>query len=160
MALVCAAVLACAANGYAVGAAVVDSKGEARAALSSEMFDGSHVFVALRKTQVAVAFGMARDLSAQAAKGEALEGKRTKARKAAAHKQAEALTGTPVAEVLRRMGISEQTFYRWKKLYGGLGVGELRRLKQLEDENRKLKQLVADLSLDKHILQDVLSKKV
>ena len=73
-------------------------------------------------------------------------------------KQAE--TGTPVAEVLRRMGISEQTFYRWKKLYGGLGVGELRRLKQLEDENRKLKQPVADLSLDKHILQDVLSKKV
>ena len=72
-------------------------------------------------------------------------------------KQAE--TGTPVVEVLRRMGISEQTFYRWKKLYGGLGVGELRRLKQLEDENRKLKQLVADLSLDKHILQDVLSKK-
>jgi putative transposase len=69
-------------------------------------------------------------------------------------------TGTAVAEVLRRMGISEQTFYRWKKLYGGLGVGELRRLKQLEDENRKLKQLVADLSLDKHILQDVLSKKV
>ena len=73
-------------------------------------------------------------------------------------KQAE--TGTPVAEVLRRMGISEQTFYRWKKLYGGLGVGELRRLRQLEDENRKLKQLVADLSLDKHILQEVLSKKI
>jgi putative transposase len=63
-------------------------------------------------------------------------------------KQAE--TGTPVAEVIRRMGISEQTFYRWKKLYGGLGVSELRRLKRL----------VADLSLDKHILQDVLSKKV
>ena len=73
-------------------------------------------------------------------------------------KQAE--TGTPVSEVLRRMGISEQTFYRWKKLYGGLGVGELRRLKQPEDEDRKLKQLLADLSLDKHILQDVLSKKV
>lgn len=73
-------------------------------------------------------------------------------------KQAE--TGTPVAEVIRRMGVSEQTFYRWKKLYGGLGVGELRRLRQLEDENRKLKQLVADLSLDKHILQDVLSKKL
>ena len=73
-------------------------------------------------------------------------------------KQAE--TGTPVAEVIRRMGISEQTFYRWKKVYGGLGVGELRRLKQLEDENRQLKQLVADLSLDKHILQDVLSKKL
>ena len=75
-----------------------------------------------------------------------------------AMKQAE--TGTPVAEVIRRMGISEQTFYRWKKLYGGLDVCELRRLKQLEDENRQLKRLVADLSLDKHILQDVLSKKV
>lgn len=63
-----------------------------------------------------------------------------------------------MAEVIRRMGISEQTFYRWKKIYGGLGVGELRRPKLLEGENRKLKQLVADLSLDKHILQDVLSK--
>ena len=57
------------------------------------------------------------------------------------------------------MGISEQTFYRWKKVCGGLGVGELWRLKLLEEENRKLKQLVADLSLDKHILQDVLAKK-
>ena len=55
------------------------------------------------------------------------------------------------------MGISEQTFYRWKKKFAGLGVAELRRLKQLEEENRKLKQLVADLSLDK-MLQDVLSK--
>jgi putative transposase len=73
-------------------------------------------------------------------------------------KQAE--TGTSVAEVIRRMGISEQTFYRWKKVYGGLGVGELRRLKPFEEENRKLKQLVADLSLDKHILQDVLSKSL
>ena len=71
-------------------------------------------------------------------------------------KQAE--TGTPVAEVIRGMGISEQTFCRWKKVYGGLGVGELRRLKLLEEENRKLKRLVADLSLDKHILRDVLSK--
>ncbi|TCP29360.1 putative transposase [Sphingomonas sp. BK235] len=71
-------------------------------------------------------------------------------------KQAE--TGTPVAEVIRRMKVSEETFYRWKKVYGGLGVGELRRVKQLEDENRKLKWLVADLILDKHILQDVLSK--
>ncbi len=51
-------------------------------------------------------------------------------------------------------------FYRWKKEYGGLGVGELSRLNQLEDENRQLKQLVADLSLNKHILQDVLSKKL
>ena len=65
-------------------------------------------------------------------------------------KQAE--TGTPVAEVIRRMGVSEQMFYRWKKVYGVRGVGELRRVKQLEEENRKLKQLVADLSLDKHIL--------
>ena len=72
----------------------------------------------------------------------------------------QAETGTPVAEVIRRMGVSEQTYYRWKKVYGGLRVGELRRVKQLEDENRKLKQLVADLSLDKHILQEVLSKKL
>jgi len=68
--------------------------------------------------------------------------------------------GTPVAEVVRKMGISEQTFYRWKKQYAGMGVGEIRRLKQLEEENRKLKQLVADLSLDKLMLQEVLSKKV
>jgi putative transposase len=73
-------------------------------------------------------------------------------------KQAE--TGTPVKEVIRKMGITEQTFYRWKRKYGGLGTGELRRLKQLEEENRQLKQMVADLSLDKHMLQDVLSKKL
>ena len=73
-------------------------------------------------------------------------------------KQAE--LGLPVADLTRKIGISEQTFYRWKKVYGGLGVGELRRLKLLEEENRKLKQLVADLSLDKHILQDVLSNKL
>ena len=68
-------------------------------------------------------------------------------------------TGTKVAEVCRKMGISEATFYNWKKKYGGLGVGELRRLKQLEEENRQLKKLVADLSLDKQMLQDVLRKK-
>lgn len=68
--------------------------------------------------------------------------------------------GTAVAEIIRKLGISEQTFYRWKKKYAGLGIAELRRLKQLEDENRKLKQLVADLSLDKKMLQDVLSKNV
>lgn len=68
-------------------------------------------------------------------------------------------TGTPVAEVVRRLGITEQTFYRWKKKFGGMGVNEIRRLKQLEEENRKLKQLVADLSLDKRMLQDVLSIK-
>ncbi len=68
--------------------------------------------------------------------------------------------GTPVGEVIRKMGVSEQTFYRWKKQYAGMGVGEIRRLRQLEEENRKLKQLVADLSLDKLMLQDVLSKKL
>ena len=72
----------------------------------------------------------------------------------------QAETGTAVAEVCRKMGISDATFYTWKKKYGGLGVSELRRLKQLEEENRKLKQLVADLSLDKKMLQDVLSKKL
>lgn len=69
-------------------------------------------------------------------------------------------TGVSVGEVIRKMGITEQTFYRWKKKYGGLGVGELRELKQLREENRKLKQMVADLSLDKRMLQDVLSKKL
>jgi putative transposase len=72
----------------------------------------------------------------------------------------QAETGTPVPEVIRKMGISEATFYNWKKLYGGLGPGEVRRLKQLEEENRRLKQMVADLSLDKHMLQDVLSRKL
>jgi putative transposase len=73
-------------------------------------------------------------------------------------RQAEA--GTPIVEVCRKMGVSEQTFYRWKKLYAGMGVAELRRLKQLEEENRKLKTLVADLSLDKQILQDALKGKL
>jgi putative transposase len=72
----------------------------------------------------------------------------------------QAETGTPVLEVIRKMGISEQTFYRWKKLYGGLAPSEVRHLKQLEEENRRLKQMVADLSLDKQMLQDVLSKKL
>ncbi len=72
----------------------------------------------------------------------------------------QAETGTSVQEVIRKMGICEQTFYRWKKLYNGLGSSELRRLKQLEEENRRLKQMVADLSLDKHMLQDVLSRKL
>ena len=67
--------------------------------------------------------------------------------------------GTRMAEVCRKMGISEATFYHWKKKYVGLGVSELRILKQLEEENRKLKQLVADLRLDKQMLQDVLKKK-
>ena len=73
-------------------------------------------------------------------------------------RQAEA--GAVVVEVCRKLGVSEQTFYRWKKKYSGVGVPELRELRQLREENRKLKHLVADLSLDKHILQEVLSKKV
>lgn len=68
--------------------------------------------------------------------------------------------GTAVVEVCRSLGISEQTFYRWKKRFAGMGVAELQRLRQLEDENRKLKQLVADLSLDKHMLQEVIRKKL
>ena len=71
----------------------------------------------------------------------------------------QAESGTPVAEICRKMGISEQTFYRWKKKYIGMGVAEVRRLRVLEEENKKLKQLVADLSLDKQMLQDVLRKK-
>ncbi len=64
-----------------------------------------------------------------------------------------------VEEVCRKMGISEATFYNWKKKFGGLGITELRRLRQLEEESSQLKKLVADLSLDKQILQDVLKKK-
>ena len=70
----------------------------------------------------------------------------------------QAESGTSIEEICRRMGISEPTFYRWKKKFAGMGVAEIRRLKQLEDENRKLKQLVADLSLEKTMLQDVLRR--
>ena len=73
-------------------------------------------------------------------------------------KQAE--TGVPVAEVCRKMGISEATFYNWKRKFSGLGTDELRRLRQLEEENARLKQIVADLTLDKQMLQDVLKKKL
>lgn len=68
--------------------------------------------------------------------------------------------GTAVAEVCRKMGVSEATYFRWKQKYGGLGPSELRKMRQLEEENLKLKRLVADLSLDKAMLQEVLSKKV
>ena len=78
--------------------------------------------------------------------------KNTEGQIAFALKQAE--TGTPVAEVVRKMGITKQTFYRWKKKYGGLGASELRRLRQLEEESRKPGPMVADLSLDKHMLQE------
>mgnify|MGYP003581243093 CR=1 FL=1 len=73
-------------------------------------------------------------------------------------KQAEA--GVPVAELQRKYNISQQTFYRWRKQFGGLEASELRELRELREENRRLKSLVADLSLDKRILQDVLAKKV
>jgi putative transposase len=68
--------------------------------------------------------------------------------------------GTPVAEVCRKTGISEASFYNWRKKYGGLMPSEMKRLKQLEEENSKLKKLVADLSLDKEMLQDVIRRKI
>ncbi len=64
-----------------------------------------------------------------------------------------------MADIIRKLEISEQTYYRWKKKYGGLGVSELRELRVIRDENRRLKTLVADLSLDKTILQEALRKK-
>lgn len=67
--------------------------------------------------------------------------------------------GTPVADVCRQVGVSEATFYLWKKKFAHLGVSELRRMRQLEDENRRLKTLVADLTLDKHMLSEALRKK-
>ncbi len=68
--------------------------------------------------------------------------------------------GTPVAEVCRKAGISEASFYNWRKKYGGLLPSEMKRLKQLEEENQRLKKLVADLSLDKEMLQDVIRRKI
>jgi putative transposase len=72
-------------------------------------------------------------------------------------KQAE--LGMPVADVIRQMGISEQTFYRWKKQYAGLQSDQVREFKQLQDENARLKKVVAELTLDKVILQDIVQKK-
>ena len=68
--------------------------------------------------------------------------------------------GISVGEVCRKLGISEQTYYRWRKKYGGLMPSEMKRLRQLEEENRRLKNLVADLSLDKEMLQEVVRKKL
>ena len=67
--------------------------------------------------------------------------------------------GAPVEDVCRKVGVTEQTFYRWKSKYGGMLPSDMKRLRQVEEENSKLKKLVADLSLDKVMLQDVLSKK-
>ena len=68
--------------------------------------------------------------------------------------------GTSVAEVCRKAGISEATYYEWRKKFGGLMPSEMKRLKQLEEENSKLKRIVADLSLDKEMLQDVIRRKL
>ena len=68
-------------------------------------------------------------------------------------------SGTPAAELARKLGVHENTLYLWKKKYGNLGTPEVRELRELREENRKLKQLVADLSLDRKVLQDVISKK-
>jgi putative transposase len=76
---------------------------------------------------------------------------------AAALRQAE--IGTSVADITRKLGISEATFYVWKKRFGSLGTPEIRELRQLRDENTRLKQVVADLTLDRNVLQDVLKKK-
>ena len=73
-------------------------------------------------------------------------------------RQAEA--GTPVTEICRKMGVSQQTFYTWRRKFAGMGVAELRELRQLREENRRLKGLVADLSLDKHMLQEVITRKL
>ncbi len=69
-------------------------------------------------------------------------------------------TGITIAEVCCKMGISDATFFNWKRKFSGLGTAELRRLRQLEDENARLKQVGADLTLDKQMLQDVLKKKL
>ena len=82
----------------------------------------------------------------------------TEVQVAYALRQAEA--GTPVTDVCRGLGISEATFHIWKKKYGELGASEVRRLRQLEEENARLKRVVADLTLDKNILQEVIRKKV
>ena len=72
----------------------------------------------------------------------------------------QAESGTPVADVCRQLGVSEASFYVWKKKYGKLGLTELKELRQLRDENARLKRVVADLTLDKHILGEVVRKKL
>ncbi len=76
------------------------------------------------------------------------------------HALAQAEAGVPVPELCRKYGVSKATFYAWRRKYGGLAASEVKRMKQLEEENRKLKRLVADLALDKQILQDVVSGKL
>ena len=75
------------------------------------------------------------------------------------HALRQAESGTPAVEVCRKLGVSEQTFYRWKRQFAGMGVVEPRRLRRVEDENRRLERLVADLSLDNALLEDVVGRK-
>jgi putative transposase len=82
----------------------------------------------------------------------------TDAQKAFIIKQGE--EGTPIAEICRKAGISEATYYNWRKKYAGLMPSEMRRLRELEQENARLKKIVADLSLDKEMLQDVIKRKL
>ena len=82
----------------------------------------------------------------------------TEAQKAFILKQGE--QGTPVAEICRKAGISQATYFNWKKKYAGLLPTEMKRLKQLEDENSRLKKIVADLTLDREMLQDVIRRKI
>lgn len=72
----------------------------------------------------------------------------------------QAESGTPVAAVCRQLGVSDASFYSWKKKYGKLGMAEIREMRQLRDENARLKRLVAELTLDKHILGEVVRKKL
>ena len=76
-----------------------------------------------------------------------------------AHALRQAQAGTPVADIVRKLGVSEATFYAWKKKFGSMGTAEIRELRQLREENARLKRVVADLTLDKTMLQDVISKK-
>ena len=82
----------------------------------------------------------------------------TDAQKAFVIKQGE--EGTPVAEIFRKAGISQATYFNWKKKYAGLMQSEMRRLRELEDENGRLKRIVADLTLDREMLQDVIKRKL
>jgi putative transposase len=81
----------------------------------------------------------------------------TEAQIVTALRQAE--SGVPVADLCRKLEVTETTFYRWKRQFGALGVSELRELREMREENRRLKQVVADLSLDKSILQESMRKK-
>jgi putative transposase len=100
-----------------------------------------------------------RDLLAAAPTTEAAMRKSRFSEEQIAYALRQVESGVQATEVCRKMGVSDQTFYLWKRRFGGMGTAEARRVRQLEDEVRRLKHLVADLSLDKQILQEVLAKK-